>query len=356
MKPIEHEQQDWTVLAFIILVVGFLSVIVAGQLALRFSPNWELRTNMDSHIDPNSAFLTRKPGGLIEPVDASILTQPGWVDFLTPGVSIITGTPFPGVTSTASPAPTTISSATSTVMIAASPTNTFVFIPFTPTSTRKPKPTKTNPPSTATTYTPTFIPSSTSTSSSAFTSTPTATQTPTLQVSTATPTMTISPTATFTPIPIPTDPTPPEIGTTPDGNVYFLPSGGTLTLGINLVANGDSSFDLAYYERPAPGGGIFLDWVIVEISDGTNWYTIFNWGNNIADINSNMNFNILSNPQTPPEPDQRAILASELYNSTGIAIDIDAIVPSGTYSYIRFSAPPGDSDNQMEIDAIEVLP
>lgn len=150
---------------------------------------------------------------------------------------------------------------------------------------------------------------------------------------------------------------PPQIGTTPDGVVYILPAGGALTLSINLVANGDGSFDLVYYERPAPGGnGIFLDWVIIEISDGTNWYTIFNWGNNIADTNSNMDFNILPNPQTPEETDQRDIPASSLYNSTGVAIDIDAIVPPGTYSSIRFRAPAGDSDNQTEIDAIQVLP
>lgn len=123
-----------------------------------------------------------------------------------------------------------------------------------------------------------------------------------------------------------------------------------------MIANGDSGYDLVYYERPSSRGGIYLDWVIVEIGDGNNWSTIFYWENNVPDTNSNMDFNILSNPQTPPEPDQRAILASELYNSTGIAIDIDAIVPPGTYSYIRFTAPPGDVDNQMEIDAIEVLP
>jgi hypothetical protein len=139
--------------------------------------------------------------------------------------------------------------------------------------------------------------------------------------------------------------------------VYLLPSGSSLTLGINLVANGDGNFDLVYYERPAPGGpGIFLDWVIVEIGDGTNWYTVFYWGNNIADTNSNMDFNNLPNPQVPEEGDQRDVPTASLYNGTGIAIDIDRIVPAGTYSYIRFFAPPGDSDNQMEIDAIEVLP
>jgi hypothetical protein len=342
MRATEHERQDWSVV-ITILVLGFLLVIAAGRLALRFAPSWSMNTNMESHLDPNSPYLTSRPNGLIEPVDPAILTQPGWIDeFLTPGVSIITGTPFPTLQTTSpslSPVPTTVSSATNTPVIAASPTNTFVFIIFTPTSTKKPKPTKTNPPSTVTIDTPTA----------------TATQTPTFTDTPTTPSLTATPTATQTPIIIPTDSTPPEIGTTPDGNVYDLPAGGTLTLGINLIANGDSSFDLAYYERAA-GAGIFLDWMVVEISDGTNWYTVFYWGDEFADTNSNMNFNILSNPQTPQETDQREILAGELYNSSGIAIDIDAIVPPGTYSYIRFTAPAGDADNQTEIDAIEVLP
>lgn len=127
-------------------------------------------------------------------------------------------------------------------------------------------------------------------------------------------------------------------------------------MSINLVADGDANYDLVYYERPAPTGGINLDWVIVEIGDGTNWYQVFNWGNNIADINSNMDFNILPNPQVPPETDQRNIPGSSLYNSTGVAINVDAMVPTGTYTYIRFSAPPGDSDGQTEIDAVAVLP
>jgi hypothetical protein len=344
MKAVEHERQDWTVTVIIILVIGFVLVIIAGQLASRFSASWQLNTNMESHLDPNRDFLTRRPGGFIEPVDASILTAPAWIDdFLTPGVSIITGTPFPtlGVTATDSPAPTTISSVTNTPVTAASPTNTLIFVPSTPVSTRKPKPTKTSPPAT--------VANSTSTSS-VLTSTPTATS-----IATQTATATVLPAATFTPTNTPA--MPPEIGTTPDGVVYTLPAGGALTLSINLIANGDGSFDLVYYERPAPSGnGIFLDWVIVEISDGTNWYTIFNWGDNVADTNSNMDFNSLPNPQIPEETDQRDVPAASLYNGTGIAIDVDAIVPPGTYSVIRFRAPLGDSDNQMEIDAVEVLP
>ena len=348
MKAIERERLDWTIVVIIILVLGFLCVIFAGQLAARFAPSWQLQTDMESHLDPNSTFVASRPDGFIEPVDAAILTQPGWInEFLTPGVAIITGTPFPEWTATSPAAPTTTSAsiftATNTSIVVASPTNTLVFIPWTATSTRKPKPTKTQPPSTNPADTATFAPS-----------TPTATQTFTL---TATVTARATPTATQTPVVIPTDTTPPEIGTSPDGDVYILPAGGTLTLGINLVANGDGGYDLVYYERPAPGGtGIFLDWVIVEIGDGMNWYTVFNWGNNIADTNSNMDFNILPNPQVPEETDQRDIPTSALRNGTGIAIDIDALVPPGTYSYIRFTAPVGDSDNQMEIDAIEVLP
>jgi hypothetical protein len=336
MKTIDRERLDWTIVVIVILVVGFVCVIAAGQLALRFSPTWQLATNMESHLDPNSDYLTSRPSGFIEPVDASILTQPGWIDFLTPGESIITGTPFPTITATSSSVPTTMSSetATHTTTVAASPTNTFIFIPWTPTSTRKPKPTKTIPTIT--------IPAQT----------PTATQ-----IVTRTATATSTPTTAQTPILTPTDSWPPEIGTTPDGDVYTLSGGSSLTFSINLVANGDGSYDLAYYERAAPGGtGVFLDWVIIEIGDGTNWYTVFNWGNNIADTNSNMDFNFLPNPHDPQESDQRDIPSSALYNGTGIAIDVDAIVPPGTYPYILFTAPAGDSDDQTEIDAVEVLP
>jgi hypothetical protein len=352
MKAVEHERQDW-IIVLIILMIGFLCVLVAGQLALRFSPRWTLNTDMDSHLDPNSAFLTRRPNGFIEPVDPSILTQPGWIDvFLTPGASFVTGTPFPVMTRTSSPALATVSSVTNTAVATTSPTSTFIYFPPTRTATSKPASTVTSVSTQVLTSpvspSPTFT--LTSTSIALATSTSTVTHTAIAsQTATATPTSTIAPT------PIATDPTPGTIGTTPDGVPYYLPAGGTLTLGINLVANGDSNFDLVYYEFPA-ASGILLDWVIIEISDGTNWYTIFNWGNNIADANTNVDFNILSNPQIPPEPDQREIPSAELYNSTGIAIDVDAIVPAGTYSYIRFTAPTGDVDGQTEIDAIEFLP
>lgn len=335
MKTVERGRQDW-IIVLIILVIGLLCVIAAGQLALRLSPSWQMNTDMDSQLDPNSALLTRGPGGFVEALDPSILTQPSWLEvFLTPGASFVTRTPLPVVTRTPSPAPTSASSATSPAVATIIPTSTFIYFPATWTATSRPAPTTTD-----------IVPTFPATATPAFT-----------QTSTSLPSATFTPTTTptNTPVPIPTDNLPPQIGTVPDGDTYNLPSGGTLTLGINLIANGDAGWDLVYYELPA-GSGIYLDWVIVEISDGTNWYTVFNWGNNVADTNTNVDFNILSNPQVPPELDERDIPTAELYNGTGIAIDIDAIVPAGVYPYIRFTAPTGDMDGQIEIDAIEILP
>jgi hypothetical protein len=145
------------------------------------------------------------------------------------------------------------------------------------------------------------------------------------------------------------------MGTTPDGNVYDLLAGGILTLNIPVEADGDPDPDLVYYELPA-GSGILLDWVIIEIGDGNNWYTIFNWGDNNPDANTDVGAYIQSNPQVPQEPDQRNIPSSALIYSTGVAIDVDSVVPPGTYSYIRLYAPTGDVDGQLEVDALEVLP
>lgn len=168
---------------------------------------------------------------------------------------------------------------------------------------------------------------------------------------------------------ITTVPPPPEAGTK-DNIFYSLPAGSTLTLGINLAANGDTAWDLVYYEfslasLPPPDtfDGIWLDQIVIEISDGSNWYTIFNWGNNLRDTNTNVDYTLLTLPVPPPntdeEMDERPIAAGDLYGDPplrGIAIDIDSIVPPGTYTFIRFYAPPGDTDGQAEIDAIEILP
>src|SRR5512147_992889 len=120
MKVPEQERRDWLIIP-VILGIGSLCVIIAGQWALRFSPNWKLNTDMHSNLDPNSDFLTRRPSGFVEPIDASILTQPAWLNlFLTPGASFATGTPFPTPTSTSlasTVAPTISSSATNTAVV-----------------------------------------------------------------------------------------------------------------------------------------------------------------------------------------------------------------------------------------------
>jgi hypothetical protein len=353
MKAPEGERRDWLIV-LLILLFGFLCILIAGQWALRFAPRWSLNTDMESGLDPNSAFLTRRPGGFIEPIDSGILTPPAWIDvFLTPGAIFPTrAMPLTSTSTSAQPTATfpVVVSATGGIVVTASPTNTSVFLPPPPSSTpRPPRPRDTATSTTVSsigTSTPTFTPSVT------FTVTSTSTTTST---STATFTVTPTNTSTNTPTPVVTDPLPPQIGTTPDGTTYDLPAGGTLTLAVNIVVNGHPSWDLVYYELPM-GSGILLDWVIIEIGDGNNWYTIFNWGNNIADTNSIVDFNILSNPQTPPEPDERDIPSAELYNSTGVAINLDGVVPPGTYTYLRFTAPIGDTDGQMEIDAIEILP
>jgi uncharacterized repeat protein (TIGR01451 family) len=167
------------------------------------------------------------------------------------------------------------------------------------------------------------------------------------------------------------DAPPPQIGGPPNNDPYPLLAGGSLTLSVNLLADGDPDWDLVYYEYslatlPPPDtfDGIWLDWMIIEISDGSNWYRVFNWGDNSRDTNSNVDYAFLSLPVPPPNPeemDQRPIASSDLYLSssgwqTGIAIDIDSFVPLGTYTYIRFIAPPGDADGQTEIDGVEILP
>ena len=156
------------------------------------------------------------------------------------------------------------------------------------------------------------------------------------------------------------DPLPPPI-VTRDNVFHPLPAGSTLTLGINLTADGDSAWDLVFYEYSVIPlfDGVWLDWIVIEISDGNNWYTVFNWGDNIRDTNTNVDYTILTVPVTPPDPeevDQRPVATGDLYNGSGIAIDIDSIVSPGTYIYIRFYAPTGDADGGTEIDAIEILP
>jgi hypothetical protein len=142
----------------------------------------------------------------------------------------------------------------------------------------------------------------------------------------------------------------------------------TLDLGttpITVTGASDPAFDLVYYEResPAQPGRIALDMVQIEVStDNLTFYEVFNWGNAVADTNTNIG----QAGYVPPELNDQTIPMSmpPLYGPpagliTGIAIDVDnppaGPIPTGTYRYVRLTAtaPIGQA---TEIDAIEVLP
>ena len=140
-----------------------------------------------------------------------------------------------------------------------------------------------------------------------------------------------------------------NIGGSKDGAVTNIGSGRSVTFKITTQVNGHAGWDLVYYERPA-GCGIVMDWVILEVGDGVNWYTVLNWGNGIVDANA-----IIASVGLP-ETDNRRICSTDLYDSSGVALDLDTVVPPGTYPYLRLTAPIGDGDGTVEVDAIMPLP
>jgi uncharacterized repeat protein (TIGR01451 family) len=154
-----------------------------------------------------------------------------------------------------------------------------------------------------------------------------------------------------------------DLPTTPDGIAKLISEGSVITLNVTTVVNGNPSWDLIYYEYPSGPApqGILLDMVQIEIGDGTNWYTVFNWGDNVADTNTNVDYNILPVPVAPPLPppeeaDERIIPATALYNNTGVAIDLDPVAPVGTYPYLRITAPIDGNDGGLEFVDIVALP
>jgi hypothetical protein len=109
-----------------------------------------------------------------------------------------------------------------------------------------------------------------------------------------------------------------------------------------------------------------MDSVIVGISQnssGNPYYEVFNWGDGVADTNTNVDSNL---PAIPPETDNATIATSDLYgtapNQTGITIDVDnasSHPPPGSYPYVVIIAPaspPGDGNDGAEVDSVETLP
>lgn len=156
----------------------------------------------------------------------------------------------------------------------------------------------------------------------------------------------------------------PDIGP-PDGNVYDIPDNSSVTFFMSqpIVANGDGAADFVFYQLPT-GSGIDLDQIVIEISsNGTDWLPVFYWGNTTPDTNTNVdNVNIPNIAAAcPTELDNCPIASGDLYNNTGIRIDVDnsplsAPIPQGNYYWIRFTEPGLGSTDGTNVDAIEILP
>ena len=153
----------------------------------------------------------------------------------------------------------------------------------------------------------------------------------------------------------------PDIGP-PDNTVYAIADGGSVTFYLSqpIVANGDAAADLVFYEL-AVGADILIDHLVIEISpDGVTWYRVFFWGDATVDTNTNVSRSLPNiNAACPAETDNCAIPTTELYNTTGITIDVDnspyAAVPAGNYYYIRFTEPGLGSTDGAHVDSIEII-
>ena len=121
-------------------------------------------------------------------------------------------------------------------------------------------------------------------------------------------------------------------------------------------------YDLIDYESySAACGGICLDWVRIDVCEAScsNWITVFNWGDDIPDNNTNV-ASFTAGGETDNKPIPSAALHCNNGYCTGITIDVDApgfppVPPSG-YRYIRIWSPINWPDNDgAEVDSIEIL-
>ncbi len=153
-----------------------------------------------------------------------------------------------------------------------------------------------------------------------------------------------------------------NIGTGPGGGITTLPQNTAIILTLSSpVTKGHPGIDIVYYEEPN-GIGIFMDQIILEIGDGSNWYTVLDWGvSGSGNVGTNLDTPLPPFPLTNPstcinEDDNCEIDATLLYGGTGATIDIDLMswIPSGTYQYIRIRTPATDPDG-AGIDGIYVV-
>ena len=153
----------------------------------------------------------------------------------------------------------------------------------------------------------------------------------------------------------------PDIGP-PDNDVYNIADNGSVTFYLSqpIVANADAAADFVFYEV-AVGPDILIDHLVIEISqDGVTWYQVFFWGDAVIDSNTNVSRSLAPiNAACPIETDNCTIPLTELYNNTGITVDVDnspyGAVPLGNYNYIRFTEPGLGSTDGAHVDSIEII-
>jgi hypothetical protein len=145
-----------------------------------------------------------------------------------------------------------------------------------------------------------------------------------------------------------------DAGGPKDDNIISLDPGESVTLDFGAgygIMDGPGP-DMVFYENPF-GIGIRLDFVTIDVSeDGTNWYTVFNWDGIAGGVSgTNIDAHAIDGSG---EEENEDIDSSELYNGTGITIDIGIWTPGGySFRYVRLSDAGGTE--RSEIDAVERL-
>lgn len=363
----KRERRDWTLLIFII-PIGIILIIVVGQIAIRLSPIWRVNAGMNSNLepDPNGA----QPLAILQPILPQILTPMAWMEnYLTPGAAIYFP-PFMTLEPTVTPTPTE-----------AAPTQ--VSDTPAPTATETPSPTSTS-----------------ATGTASPTDTPEGTEPPDGGGGSSTPPPTTPPPTTPAPTGYPStiDPglttamPPPEldIDTPPDSNIGQIVDGTYIVISLQITVNPtpDSNYDLAYYEWNN-SGSVYLDWVIIGITNnptGNTYYEVFNWGSGTPpDMNSNVGdiaiaeggeiddqeIPVSDNSEVPVQPPEDQLHDPDHdpgnppgvpetngpLPGTGILIDVDTAdsePPPDTYEFVVIISPSGGSSGtEAQVDAIQ---
>ena len=78
-KQTERESRDLGLMV-LILLLGLLFMLFAGQRATQLLPDWSLPADMGSNLDPNARFRSRSESDGVEPLRDEILTPPAWSD------------------------------------------------------------------------------------------------------------------------------------------------------------------------------------------------------------------------------------------------------------------------------------